>query len=132
MRTGARRMTREERSELDAPMRRAMGRRARERRRELGLTLEQLMQRTGLSKGFHSRMENGQSGVDLLNVGVVARALGVSVLWLLGDSEDARQWLLGETTAPDRSVQRGGATPAEDDEFLADIMDELEGPKPNC
>lgn len=62
---------------------RILGARVRERRAFHKLTLEQLADRSSLSKGFLSLVENGLTqpgGVSLMNI---AKALGVTTDWLL-------------------------------------------------
>jgi transcriptional regulator with XRE-family HTH domain len=69
----------EERTEALA----AIGGRVRQRRRELGLTQEDLSERSGLSKSFISEVEGGQASASGLMYLKLAEALEVSVEWLL-------------------------------------------------
>lgn len=56
-----------------------IGRAIRARRRELGLSLRELGERAGLSIGFLSQVERGQSSLALGSLSAVAAALGVEV-----------------------------------------------------
>ena len=57
--------------------------RIKERRKELGLTQETLALRAELSKSFMSELEGGESAANGLVYLRVARALDVSIQWLL-------------------------------------------------
>jgi transcriptional regulator with XRE-family HTH domain len=59
------------------------GRRIRELRERRGLTLDDLVDRSGVSKGFLSEVENGKRGLSAENVLKIATALGASVDYLL-------------------------------------------------
>ncbi len=60
-----------------------IGERIRQRRRELGLTQEALADNADLSKSFISEMESGDTAASGLVYLRVARALDVTVQWLL-------------------------------------------------
>jgi transcriptional regulator with XRE-family HTH domain len=72
-------MNEEERAER----RREIGLRVRQRRQELGLNQDALASATGLSKSFLSDLENGHTDASGLNHLRIARALKVTVQWLL-------------------------------------------------
>jgi transcriptional regulator with XRE-family HTH domain len=61
----------------------SVGDRVREAREKRGLTQEKLAERTGLSKGFLSDVENGNSDISSENLLKVADALGANLDYLL-------------------------------------------------
>jgi transcriptional regulator with XRE-family HTH domain len=61
----------------------SVGERIRGRRAELGWTQDQLAQKAGLSKSFLSDLENGKRSVGANNLLDIARALGVSLDFLM-------------------------------------------------
>ena len=61
----------------------SVGERIRGRRGELGWTQDQLAQKAGLSKSFLSDLENGKRSVGANNLLDIARALGVSLDFLM-------------------------------------------------
>lgn len=61
----------------------AVGERIKERRLELGWTQDQLCQKAGISKGFLSDLENDKRSVSANNLLDIARALGVSIDFLM-------------------------------------------------
>ncbi len=61
----------------------SVGERIRERRAELGWTQDQLAQKAGISKSFLSDLENGKRSVGANNLLDIARALGVSLDFLM-------------------------------------------------
>src|SRR5437763_126364 len=60
-----------------------IGSRIRTRRKELGLTQDQLSHAARVSKSFVSEIEAGGRGASGLNYLAIAEALGVGVQWLL-------------------------------------------------
>ncbi|MCD8294708.1 MAG: helix-turn-helix domain-containing protein [Clostridia bacterium] len=63
----------------------AIGRRIKERRKELGLNQRELASRVGLSEGSISKYENGKvEDATLHMIAKFADSLGVSIGWLLG------------------------------------------------
>lgn len=60
-----------------------LGERIQNRRVELGITLEVMAQRTGFSKGYLSRIENGKKTPPLSTLGRIALALATDVHTLL-------------------------------------------------
>jgi transcriptional regulator with XRE-family HTH domain len=72
----------------------ALGRRIRARRGERRVTLDVLAARTGFSKGYLSRIENGRKTPPLETLSRIARALGTDINQLLagehGGAADAR------------------------------------------
>ena len=61
----------------------SVGERIRGRRGELGWTQDQLAQKAGISKSFLSDLENGKRSVGANNLLDIARALGVSLDFLM-------------------------------------------------
>jgi y4mF family transcriptional regulator len=61
----------------------SVGERIRQRRAELGWTQDQLGQKAGISKSFLSDLENGKRSVGANNLLDIARALGVSLDFLM-------------------------------------------------
>ena len=61
----------------------SVGERIRGRRVELGWTQDQLAQKAGISKSFLSDLENGKRSVGANNLLDIARALGVSLDFLM-------------------------------------------------
>lgn len=60
-----------------------VGERIRKRRLELGWTQEQLCQKAGISKGFLSDLENDKRSVSAENLLDIARALSLSLDYLM-------------------------------------------------
>lgn len=61
----------------------------RKRRKSLGLSLEELSEKTGISVTYLSRMETGARNISLQNLKTIAQAMGSSSASLLADpSED--------------------------------------------
>jgi transcriptional regulator with XRE-family HTH domain len=61
----------------------SVGERIKKRRAELGWTQEQLAQKAGISKSFLSDLENSKRSVGADNLLDIARALGVSLDFLM-------------------------------------------------
>jgi transcriptional regulator with XRE-family HTH domain len=64
-----------------------VGQRIKDRRTELGWTQEQLAQKAGISKSFLSELENGKRSVSADNLLDLARALSVSLDYLMTGRE---------------------------------------------
>jgi transcriptional regulator with XRE-family HTH domain len=70
----------------------AVGERIRKRRTELGWTQDQLSQKAGISKSFLSDLENSKRSVGADNLLDIARALGVSLDFLMtGKASEEKQ-----------------------------------------
>jgi transcriptional regulator with XRE-family HTH domain len=69
-----------------APLR--FGREVRRRRRALGLTLEQLAERSGLTPNYIGTVENGRRDPSLSTISALARGLGVPTGELVGGVGD--------------------------------------------
>jgi len=66
-----------------------VGERIRKRRLELGWTQDQLCQKAGISKGFLSDLENDKRNVSATNLLDIARALSLSLDYLMtGDASE--------------------------------------------
>ena len=61
----------------------SVGERIKERRLEIGWTQDQLCTKAGLSKSFLSELENGKRSVSAANLLDIARALNVSLDYLM-------------------------------------------------
>ena len=61
------------------PLERYLGSTVRELRRKHGLTIADISDRTGISRGMLSRIETGQTATSLDTLSRLARALGVSL-----------------------------------------------------
>ncbi len=82
----------------------ALGRRIQARRSQRGVTLDVMAVRTGFSKGYLSRIENGKKTPPLDTLASIARALGTDVNALLSEERAA----VAES-APFFRVLRAGA-----------------------
>jgi transcriptional regulator with XRE-family HTH domain len=82
----------------------ALGRRIQSRRSQRGVTLDVMAVRTGFSKGYLSRIENGKKTPPLDTLARIARALGTDVNTLLSEER-----VTGGEAAPFFSVVRGGS-----------------------
>ena len=78
-------------------------------RRQQALSLEQLAQRTGLTKSYLSKLERGLSEPSISTVLRLAEAYGVGVSQLVGSDQDAQDELVSLVRVADReALQRGG------------------------
>lgn len=66
-----------------------LGRKIRDLRLRRGLTVQQLAEATGLSKGFISQVENSRTSPSLATLQDLARALETSVAYLVVEEEQA-------------------------------------------
>lgn len=82
----------------------ALGRRIQSRRNQRGVTLDVMAVRTGFSKGYLSRIENGKKTPPLDTLARIARALGTDVNTLLTEER-----LGGGDAAPFYNVVRANA-----------------------
>jgi len=69
----------------------SVGERIKERRLELGWTQDQLCTKAGLSKSFLSELENGKRSVSATNLLDIARALTVSLDYLMTGQASEKQ-----------------------------------------
>lgn len=63
-------------------MEEAVGAAIKEQRQRHGLTIAQVSEQTGISRGMLSKIENGQTSAGMDTLGRIARALGVSMSML--------------------------------------------------
>jgi transcriptional regulator with XRE-family HTH domain len=78
-------------------------------RRQQTLSLEQLAQRTGLTKSYLSKLERGLSEPSISTVLRLAEAYGVGVSQLVGTDDAAQDEVVSVVRVADReALQRGG------------------------
>ncbi|MEI7850269.1 MAG: helix-turn-helix transcriptional regulator [Kiritimatiellales bacterium] len=68
----------------------AIGTRIKDRRLELKMTQDALCQKVDISKGFLSDLENGNRGVSATNLHNIAKALGVSLEFLMTGKDERK------------------------------------------
>jgi transcriptional regulator with XRE-family HTH domain len=64
-----------------------IGRRIKASRINKKFTLEQLADQTGFTKGYLSRIENSEKSPPLDTLGIIARVLGITISFLVGEEE---------------------------------------------
>lgn len=62
-----------------------IGKRIKAFRAKKGITLEQLASRTGFTKGYLSKVEKSEKSPPVSTLGIIARALGVTISAILGE-----------------------------------------------
>lgn len=67
-----------------------IGRNIRELRRAKGMTLEELAQRSGFTKGYLSKVENSDKAPPVSTLINIAEALGANIAELFGDESNGR------------------------------------------
>ena len=80
-----------------------LGRKIRDLRLRRGLTVQQLAEATGLSKGFVSQVENGRTSPSLATLRDLARSLETSVAYLVVE-EDQAPYVVRRAERPNMSV----------------------------
>jgi transcriptional regulator with XRE-family HTH domain len=65
----------------------SVGDRIKKRRKELGLSQQDICGRVGLSKSFFSELESGKRNVSSSNLHAIGKELGVSLDWLMTGKE---------------------------------------------
>ena len=85
-----------------------LGRKIRDLRLRRGLTVQQLAEATGLSKGFVSQVENGRTSPSLATLQDLARSLETSVAYLVVE-EDLVPYVVRRAERPSMSVNAGGS-----------------------
>jgi|LakMenEpi03Aug12_release.lakeMendotaPanAssembly.Ray.scaffolds.fasta_scaffold07836_11 transcriptional regulator with XRE-family HTH domain len=65
----------------------SVGDRIKKRRKDLGLSQQDICSRVGLSKSFFSELESGKRNVSSSNLLSIGRVLGVSLDWLMTGKE---------------------------------------------
>ncbi len=64
-----------------------IGKRIKASRISKNFTLEQLSKQTGFTKGYLSRIEKSEKSPPLATLGIIARVLGVTISFLVGEEE---------------------------------------------
>lgn len=85
-----------------------LGRKIRDLRLRRGLTVQQLAEATGLSKGFVSQVENGRTSPSLATLQDLARSLETSVAYLVVE-EDPMPYVVRRHQRPHMSVNGNGS-----------------------
>jgi transcriptional regulator with XRE-family HTH domain len=85
-----------------------LGRKIRDLRLRRGLTVQQLAEATGLSKGFVSQVENGRTSPSLATLQDLARSLETSVAYLVVE-EDLVPYVVRRAERPSMSVNGSGS-----------------------
>ena len=85
-----------------------LGRKIRDLRLRRGLTVQQLAEATGLSKGFVSQVENGRTSPSLATLQDLAKSLETSVAYLVVE-EDLVPYVVRRGERPNMSVHGNGA-----------------------
>jgi len=85
-----------------------LGRKIRDLRLRRGLTVQQLAEATGLSKGFVSQVENGRTSPSLSTLQDLARSLETSVAYLVVE-EDQAPYVVRRSLRPSMSVNGSGS-----------------------
>src|SRR5512137_377151 len=65
-----------------------IGRRIKVSRINKKLTLELLANQTGFTKGYLSRIEKSEKSPPLSTLGIIARVLGITISFLVGEGEE--------------------------------------------
>lgn len=85
----------------------ALGKRLKELRKRKLLTITQLSLYTGLSVGYLSNVERGQTSPTVSNLTLICRELGVSPVDVLAERESGRD-LIRAADAPERTIAECG------------------------
>ena len=85
-----------------------LGRKIRDLRLRRGLTVQQLAEATGLSKGFVSQVENGRTSPSLATLQDLAKSLETSVAFLVVE-EDLVPYVVRRAQRPHMSVNGNGS-----------------------
>lgn len=99
--------------------------RIRELRDQLGLTIEELAERTGLSVSYVSRLENGDRNLSVKNMNLIAHALMVDPRDLLHPTENK-----GNVVAVMGRIGAGAEILPEDEQIPPEGLYEIETPFP--
>lgn len=107
-----------------------LGKRVRERRKELGMNQAELAEQAGLSPSYVSRLEAGQAGDSVAEFIKIAKALS----WTIGrmlDEQDGETLVEVRRQLPNGTTvgiifQRFGESQGEDAAFIQDALASLE------
>ncbi|MCG6533976.1 MAG: XRE family transcriptional regulator [Syntrophales bacterium LBB04] len=72
----------------------AIGKRINAFRKEKRITLDRLAEKTGFTKGYLSRVEKSQKAPPVSTLGIIGRALGVTISALLGEESPRASFCL--------------------------------------
>jgi transcriptional regulator with XRE-family HTH domain len=106
-----------------------VGAQVRRRRRERGLTLVEVSERTGLNVGYLSQVENDKASPSLETPAALAEALEVPITWFLLDTSPAPR-LVRRGERPRRAMPYGGGTMSQVDGGQASDLAIFEGVLP--
>jgi transcriptional regulator with XRE-family HTH domain len=118
------------RAVADLPRRRPLvGAQIRRRRRERGLTLSAVADRTGLNVGYLSQVENDKASPSLETLAALAEALDVPIAWFLLEQSVGPR-LVRATERPRRRLPRGAGAMSQVDGGVARDVAIFEGTMP--
>lgn len=106
-----------------------VGTQVRRRRRERGLTLAEVSERTGLNVGYLSQVENDKASPSLETLAALAEALEVPITWFLLDTSPVPR-LVRRDERPRRAMPHGGGAMSQVDGGLASDLAIFEGVLP--
>lgn len=106
-----------------------VGVQVRRRRRDRGLTLADVSERTGLNVGYLSQVENDKASPSLETLAALAEALEVPITWFLLDTSPAPR-LVRHDERPRRAMPYGGGAMSQVDGGLASDLAIFEGVMP--
>lgn len=106
-----------------------VGVQVRRRRRDRGLTLADVSERTGLNVGYLSQVENDKASPSLETLAALAEALEVPITWFLLDASPAPR-LVRRDERPTRSMPHGGGAMSQVDGGQASDLAIFEGVMP--
>jgi len=106
-----------------------VGAQIRRRRRDRGLTLAAVADRTGLNVGYLSQVENDKASPSLETLAGLAEALDVPIAWFLLESSIAPR-LVRADERPRRRAPRGGGRLTQVDGGIARDLAIFEGDMP--
>jgi transcriptional regulator with XRE-family HTH domain len=95
----------------ESALEQAIGRQARRYRKQLGLTISDVCDRTGLSAGMMSKIENGNTSPSLATLRLLSEALNIPVTALFREFEEKRDAAFvraGQGLAIERQGTRAG------------------------
>ncbi len=106
-----------------------VGAQIRRRRRDRGLTLADVSERTGLNVGYLSQVENDKASPSLETLAALAEALDVPITWFLLDSSPVPR-VVRRSERPRRTMPHGGGAMSQVDGGAAHDVAIFEGVMP--
>jgi transcriptional regulator with XRE-family HTH domain len=103
-----------------------VGAQVRRRRRDRGLTLAEVAERTGLNVGYLSQVENDKASPSLETLAALAEALDVPITWFLLETAPAPR-LVRRAERPERAMPPGGGVMSQVDGGVARDVAIFEG-----